>query len=71
MTEKVVTITPKSKSNVVGVDIHVTAGGRTVFREVVQVSTGWAVVNPFKMPDTTIIFPTKDEAIKAVSDLII
>jgi len=71
MTEKVVTITDKSKSNVVGVDIYVTVGDRTVFREVVQVPTGWAAVNPFKMPDTSIIFPTKDEAIKVVSDLIV
>ena len=70
MTEKIVTVTPKNKANVVGVDVFVTVGDRSVFREVVQVPSGWAVVNPFKMSDTTIFFTDKDEAIKAVSDLI-
>jgi hypothetical protein len=69
MTEKIVTITEKRKTNVVGVDIRVTVGNHTTFREVVQVVDGWAVVDPFKMPDTSKLFSTKDEAIKAVSNL--
>ena len=69
MTEKVVTVTEKSKSNVVGVDVRVTIGEFTTVREVVECEGKWFAVNPFKIKGGSTEFPSKDAAIAAASNL--
>lgn len=71
MTDRTIEVTEKVKTNVEGVDVRVTISDFTTIREVVKVDNSWAAVNPFKMPDTSLVFSDKDEAIKAASNLAI
>lgn len=67
MTDKVVTITPKSK--VEGVDIFITIGKMTTIRMVVKCDGKWFAVNPSLLKDGSKEFSSKEAAILAASNL--